>query len=177
MNALHEDQSEALAFREAKAQGAASVAPASKGAQQPLISRILVPIDFSNRCAAALDHAVALARQVNANLTLLHVIDINAQASSEQPGDAESLQQRLCEEGFAQMGRLAWSLASQQIETQTLIVEGLPWEQIVEKSQGYDLLVMPKPGAKPYWHIFSRHTVRRVIEMAQCPVLVVRGPS
>ncbi len=117
MNALHEHHSETLGFQKTHAEGAASVEPAGKGARQALIRRILVPIDFSNRSTAALDHAISLARQVNASLTLIHVIDISTQAPSDQPGDAESLQQRLCEEGFAQMGRLAWTLAGQQIET------------------------------------------------------------
>ncbi len=43
------------------------------GKVNSLISNILVPIDFSKRCAQAATFAVGLARQLDAKVTLLHV--------------------------------------------------------------------------------------------------------
>ena len=40
----------------------------------PLFRRILVPTDFSDRSELAIDYAVELARRMNAQLTLLHVL-------------------------------------------------------------------------------------------------------
>jgi nucleotide-binding universal stress UspA family protein len=79
----------------------------------------------------------------------------------------------LWSEGAARMGQLAWSLCG-QVEAQTTLEEGLPWETIVEKSRGYDLLILGTARARSGWKLFSKQTARRVIENADCPVMVVR---
>ncbi len=50
----------------------------------PGIRRILVPTDFSAASSGAVARAARLANQCRAALTLLHVVDINAQP---QPGE------------------------------------------------------------------------------------------
>jgi nucleotide-binding universal stress UspA family protein len=79
-------------------------------------------------------------------------------------------------EAFGQMSRLASVLAEKHFEFQTIIEEGLPWERIVEKSQGFDLIVLGKQAARRA-KIFSQQTVRRVMQDAACPVVVVSGLS
>lgn len=44
------------------------------------IEKILVPIDFSEASAAALRHALSLARETRAKLVALHVIDVSAES-------------------------------------------------------------------------------------------------
>jgi nucleotide-binding universal stress UspA family protein len=53
------------------------------------------------------------------------------------------------------------------------MVEGIPAEVIVENSSRFDLLVIGKKDRKSLWNPFSRHTARRIIDRAQCPVLLV----
>src|SRR5690242_21932696 len=96
-----------------------------------LIKRILVPTDFSPASAKALTQAVILAGQCEAAVTILHVIDVNAQVDAES---ANQLMQRLWEQGSEAIGRLAWSVSG-QLEVQTVIEEGLAWDAIVQKSR------------------------------------------
>src|SRR5215471_5928058 len=75
-----------------------------------LFRKILVPTDFSPASNKALECAVAVANQCGATLTIFHVININAQATS---GAADELMKRLWDQASARMGQLAWSFSGQ----------------------------------------------------------------
>ena len=141
------------------------------GRPDRFLRKILVPTDFSPCSARALEFAVSLATQCQAALTILHVIDINMQSAHGLP-DADSMK-RLWEAGFQELGKLAFALNG-RVDAQTAVEEGLPCELIIEKSRGADLLVLGKPGPKPGWKLFSKHTAQRVIEHAACPVILVQ---
>jgi nucleotide-binding universal stress UspA family protein len=143
--------------------------------RQP-IERILVPTDFSSGSAKAVALAATLAVQCDASLTLLHVIDINAAVPSGLPAAAESLMQKLWSVGFGKMTALQRSLINQNLDAQTAVVEGLPWEQVVERSSSFDLIVLSNRRSK-HRHFFSRHTLERILENAECPVILVGGPD
>jgi len=134
------------------------------------IKKVLVPTDFSRPSISAVYRGVALANQCGAALTILHVIDINTQAGF---GPGEEVMQRLWQEGSTQMAQLA-GLLTGRAQAQTVIEEGLPCQTIVAKSREFDLMILGKGRPKPVGNLFSKHTVRWVIENAVCPVLVVR---
>ena len=134
---------------------------------EKLIKRILVPTVFSPACEKAVARAVVLANQCEASVTILHVVDVNAQADAE---NAHELMERLWNQASAAIGRLAWSLRG-QMQVQTILEEGLAWDAIVEKSREFDLLIL---GVCRKRHgLFSQHTFERVIERANCPVMVI----
>jgi len=144
------------------------------------LKNILVATDFSACSTEAVARAAALARHHDATLTILHVIDVNPPEARMHCGSAESLMKQLWVRGNSELCRLTESLAKSQTKTQTLIVEGLPAEAVVENSSSFDLLVMGEERTKSAWNFFSRHTARRVVQSARCPVLVVhqkRGPA
>ena len=164
--------------------GLSSVAPgplswSSSGSQprqypraRPFIKRILVPTDFSASSARAVRLAIALARQSDAALTILHVIDINAQSVAGESLPAADLMKRLWETGRWRMTQLAFSLG-EQVDAHTSVEEGLPWQKIVEKSHEADILVLANGAHKPRWSFFRKHTTEAVLEKAACPVMVV----
>jgi nucleotide-binding universal stress UspA family protein len=137
------------------------------------IQNILAPTDFSAGSAEAVAQAAALARRYDASLTILHVIDCNPALARTHVGPAEELMKQLWAAGTAGLRQLSESLALQQVKAQTQLVEGLPAEVIIENSATFDLLVISEEHSKPAWSLFSRHTVRRVIDGAACPLLVV----
>jgi hypothetical protein len=101
----------------------------------------------------------------------LNVVDCGAGSGAGYVKHADELMKHLWGEGSAQMGRLAWSLCG-QVEAQTTLEEGLPWDKIVEKSRDFDLLIFGKSRSKTGWRLFSQHTAQRAIENAACPVMV-----
>ena len=137
------------------------------------IQRILVPTDFSPCSARAIERAIELAGQCDATVSLLHVVDVNSPAAFAHCGTADELMGKLWATGVFELRRSAEALAQSQIWIRTQIVEGFPAEAIIEHSSGSDLLVIAEPRPKSAWSLFSKHTVRRVIEQAQCPVEVV----
>jgi len=168
------EQSLPGAARSPKSSGSVKLACIQDGGgQNRPIKRILVPTDFSAASSMAVERAVAIANQCNATLTILHVIDINAQAEPDRCGSAEALMKHLWGEGSARMGQLAWSLCG-RVEAQTAVQEGLPWEEIVERSRDFDLVLLGENRARKRWNFFSKRTARRVLENAACPVMLVR---
>jgi len=139
------------------------------------IRRILVPTDFSPCSVQATAQAAELARQHDATLTILHVIDRNPAAARTHLGTAESLMRQLWIMGIAKLRRLAQALAQKHTKTETRIVEGLPAETIVENCSGFDLLVIGEQRPKPVRRFFSKRTARRVMAQAECPVLLVHS--
>lgn len=138
------------------------------------IRQILVPIDFSPCSERALAQAVALARDWSARITLLYVVDLALHTPPTAPVDSEKLKAELWKDGCDQLGQTVLQLVGQGVEVQTLIREGLPCEQIVEAAHDDDLIVIGQRKPKPFWRLFSRHTVKGVLDAAPCPVLVVR---
>ena len=133
--------------------------------------KVLVPTDFSVASARAVEFAVTLAEKWGAELTLLHVIDINAQSAEAESLPAEQMMSRLWQKGVEGLARLAFVLNG-RVHAKTVIEEGLPCELICEKSAGFDFLLMGKTRPKPAWKLFSRQTVQRVLQNAACPVIV-----
>jgi nucleotide-binding universal stress UspA family protein len=146
--------------------------PAQPPSSAKALASVLVATDFSPASAQAVERAVTLANQCHATLTILHVIDINAQPALTESGTAHDLMKRRWEEGSGRMGQLAWSLCG-RVAARTMLEEGLPWEQIVEKSADFDLLILGKCRARKGWKLFSNRTAQRVIEHSACPVMVV----
>jgi nucleotide-binding universal stress UspA family protein len=145
----------------------------AKDRQETLIKRILVPTDFSPAAAEAIECAVSMANQFSAELTVVHVIDINRLAVS---GSADDMMRDFWGVGSAQMCQLAEAL-SVKVKAEMMLVEGLPWAVIVEQSRNFDLLVLGQSPAKRGWKLFSPQTAQRVIENAACPILLVRARS
>jgi len=165
--AFADDVTSSVAHADAPGPGGSRLATRRAPSTTPL-RKILVATDFSPAAAMAVQSAVALANQCQAALTILHVIDISAPSVS---GPASDLMPRLWEEGAARMGRLACAFAG-RMEARTMLAEGLPWEVIAEVSRDFDLLVLAASQSAG-WRLFPRHTSRRLLDEAACPVMLV----
>jgi nucleotide-binding universal stress UspA family protein len=135
------------------------------------LRRILVATDFSAGSTKAVEQAAALAERCRAWLTVLHVIDVNVGPAW---GPAGEVIRGLWETARVEMARLA-SWLDGRVEARGEVEEGLPAEVIVEKSKGYDLLVLAKKPVRSRWNLFARHTAERVARCAACPVIVVEA--
>ena len=136
------------------------------------MNKILVPTDFSHASSQALQRAVAIANQCNATLMLLHVIDINAHAPPGCFANGRDYAGQLWSEGVVKLGRLVSSLGG-QVEARTALQEGLPWEEIVERSRDFDLVLLGESRSRKHRNPFSRHTIEAVLAHSACPVMVV----
>ena len=140
---------------------------------------ILVPTDFSPSSAAAIELAINMATQFDAELTLLHVWElpvypyIAPMISSAEITEAiekaatESLETKLKE------------VRSRLPRAKSLLKMGIPWQQIVEtcKESKADLLIMSTHGRRGFEHALMGSVAEKVVRLSPIPVLTVRGTA
>jgi nucleotide-binding universal stress UspA family protein len=143
------------------------------------IRRILVPTDFSASSRAALEYAVALAHAFDAEVSVLHVVEVEREEREQKP-DAKRLRAtgRTDEWRYAERDVQAAveRLRSKGLTTHQRLVEGEPLSQIVKVAgeEKADLIVMGAHGREGSPRTWLGCTIERVMRRAPCPVVAVR---
>ena len=135
--------------------------------QDPIhLSRILFCTDFSENSRQALDYAISLTAEYNAELTLLHVLeDILVSANIEVTrAKATGLLDQLIPLEERKTGRI-----------KTMVRIGKPYEQIIKSAleAQTDLVVMAVRGRGALDLAVFGSTTQRVLQLGPCPALVV----
>jgi nucleotide-binding universal stress UspA family protein len=152
-----------------------TVGPFTSGTRlgESQIKEIVYATDFSPESAAAAAHAISLAQEFQAHLTLMHVI------ANEAPGDL-LLPGELVRATEQHLRNLVPPEAELWCEPRFVVEQGSPAGKILEvaKHHSADLIVLgihkPSgfPGAGTHLPIATAH---KVVSHAPCPVLTVRG--
>jgi universal stress protein A len=142
-----------------------------------LVQHVLVPIDFSNTADRALEYALALAQQLQARLTLLHVLHLTPLAMGDMTTGVPVTALDALETEAHQL--LQASLDRVQhagLQGDCLLVQGTPTHTIVETAgeQEVDLIIMGTHGRTGLAHVLLGSVAEHVIRQAPCPVLVMR---
>jgi universal stress protein A len=142
--------------------------------------KILTAIDFSESSDFAFEYALTLARQFQAELTLMHVInepvDLRGfyvphisfeQLEKEIEEGAEKMMEKFCQTKMGEFTRYT-----------TAVVSGIPYEEILRKAveTGASLIVLGTHGRTGIDHLIFGSTAERVVRSAACPVLTIRMP-
>lgn len=145
-----------------------------------LIKNILIPIDFSDYSKNALRYAVQFAKNFQAKMYLIYVVEpmiYPADFSMGQvaiPSMDADLQNRAEEE----LKNLANNFVDSSLELETLIKTGKPFVEINEtaKEIDADLIIMATHGHTGVEHLLFGSTAEKVVRKAPCPVLTLREP-
>ena len=119
-----------------------------------MISKILVPTDGSNTAREAVKYAIDLARQLNASLILLAVIDDRSFVAQTVPAEetpthlAEPIDDYLHEAAKKYIDEVKAMCDEKAVRSDTVIMRGHPVEGIVKEAQRskVDLIVMGSKG-------------------------------
>lgn len=148
-----------------------------------LFSKILLPTDFSEAGRPAAACACEMARQFNATLYCLHVVDDSYQywsAMGPEPVIVGPAPQELLESARQRLRRFCAEylrdIPQPAMESVTL---GNPFVEIVgaAKEHAIDLIVMGTHGRGAIAHALLGGTTEKVIRKAPCAVLTVRASS
>ncbi len=141
------------------------------------IRSILVPVDFSKPSRAGLDLALELARRFEAKLTLLHVWGLPVYAFPEGSFFGPEVLTRLSSAAQDAVDRLKLEVGGRGVEVSAVSAMGTPTEEIVERAKagGFGLIVMGTHGRTGLPHVVLGSVAERVVRLAPCPVLTVRG--
>src|SRR5207249_4977231 len=142
---------------------------------------ILVPTDFSDVSAAALEYGRMLRDCLGGSLCLLHVLEdplssIGIAEGYELPPDFIKHVERGARDRLQKLLTDA-ERASSQVKVS--VREGSPFVEIVRyaREQQIDLIVMGTHGRGPIAHMLLGSVAEQVLRKAPCPVLVVRKPE
>ena len=142
------------------------------------LKRILLPTDFSNYSATATQYACELATKFDAELHLLHALEVHL---SSAPGFALGLalpqyvheSRAAAEKALASVLDPQWSVGRKVVQA---VVEGSPKVEIVRyaRTRQIDLIVLATHGRSGLAHVLIGSVAESVVRTAPCPVLTVR---
>ena len=141
------------------------------------LKNILVPHDFSETSAAALQYAIELARTFGAKLHLVHVSDkARFEMATEFPlGLDMSLEDAIRE----RLLKIMATREHRELNPTFEVISGTPATEIVRyaKDRNIDLIVMGTHGRGVVAHAVMGSVAAKVVRYAPCPVLTVRHPE
>lgn len=142
--------------------------------------RILLATDFSPASGRAFREALRLARAGHAELLIAHTLVpptpiaadgfVAAQAYEAMEGAAR----KSAQDGLARLLRRAKAAG---VRARAVLLHGVPHEQVVKSARKHraDLLVVGTHGRSGLPRLLLGSVASRVVTLAACPVLTVRG--
>ncbi len=144
--------------------------------------RILHPTDFSAHSNQALLHACGLSEQYGAELHLLHVspdpamiMHAGPSGGYVDPNIAEDVRKQ-SEARLAEIPEAGWAEGRAIVR---VALEGVPYVEICDYAEenAIDLIVLGTHGRSGFAHMLLGSVAERVVRVAKCPVLTVKGEA
>jgi len=144
------------------------------------VRRILHPTDFSRASGAAFLKAVALAKESRAQLLLVHVLLPPTPFIGDgyiSPKTYEELEASARRGAQRELAKVVAKAQKAKARVKAVLLEGVPYDRIARaaRSKRADLIVMGTHGRSGLSKFFLGSVAERVIALAPCPVLTVRG--
>lgn len=149
----------------------------------PTISRILVPVDFSDLSAPARVYAANLARLCGAKLYFIHVIEDLIPDEEDLSllridlTQMKEIDHRRMERAKQRLFGLVDEPTRKAVELDCIVRGGKPFDAIVQAAEdlSIDLIVMTTHGRTGLLHMILGSTAENIIRTARCPVLTIRS--
>ena len=139
------------------------------------IKRILVPTDFSESADHALTYGVSFAREYEAELILVHVVETLTvgYASDLFPVPMAEVFDEISGYAKTEIGKHAAAVREKGIAVREMVMQGKPSAEItrIAKDEGVDIIVLGTHGKGMLDQALFGSTAERVIRKAPCPVL------
>lgn len=145
------------------------------------IKTILSPTDFSEPSFEGLKYAIELATLFRADLCLTHVVPAvpplptNPNFVFEIP----EYERGLHADAERKIRELIEQRVPKSLKVRTVIGHGDAGHEIVRiaEDERTDLIVMATTGTRGFRHVLFGSVAEKVVRLAACPVLTVRGPE
>ncbi len=140
------------------------------------LERILLPTDFSDYSRQAIQYACELAKQFDATIHVLHIVEPITLA---MPSPGSALPQELladAEQSAKEQSDQWISREAHNLEVVQSVRRGVPFLEILRyaKDNNIGLIVMATHGRTGLEHALIGSVAERVVRKAPCPVLTVR---
>ena len=147
------------------------------------IRSILLPTDFSECANFALSYATSFARQANASIICVHVIEpvvpTVGYTGMAEPLPMADISDQLESSAERELPKIAECDECEGLEVEEVIVHGDAASEIVRvaRERGVDLIVIASHGRTGLGRMLFGSTAESVVRHAPCPVLVVKPPQ
>lgn len=154
----------------------ASAPAAAKAPVRLHIGKILVPVDFSEHSRKAVRYAFAFARQFDAEVTLVHIIE-----QIVYPGDwmypPITMTDFAVEKSDEIMKRLRLLDTGSGVKIGHVVRPGRAWKEVTEiaREEKSDLIILATHGYTGLKHVLLGSVAEKIVRHAPCPVLSVRA--
>ena len=143
-----------------------------------IINAILVPIDFSVHSKNALKYAVPFAKQFDASLHLVYVVEPTIYPADlgfgqvVLPGVEEELRQK----GADELKQLIRDEIGSTVTATYVVKTGTPSQEILTEAdeKKVNMIVIATHGHSGLEHVLFGSTAERIVRKARCPVLTIR---
>ncbi len=140
--------------------------------------RILVATDGSEASLKAARLAVALAARHGSELLVAHIVDdeVVKEFCRVLGKDEKAARQTFVDNGHKYIGEIERLAEQSSVAVRGLVEHGAPHEAILKlaEKEKADLVVMGKIGRRGLRRALAGSVTRRVIDLAEVPVLVVK---
>lgn len=140
---------------------------------------IIHPSDFSPASHPAFTRAIALAKEQQAELLLVHVLGSVVPMVSDgfiPPQAYDAMAKAAQADAQRQLDALVAKAKRAGVRAGGLLREGVAWDQLVRtaRARKADMIVMGTHGRTGLAKLFLGSVAERVVGSAPCPVLTVR---
>lgn len=143
------------------------------------LNRILVPIDFSEYSRKALQYAIPFARQFNASIDLIYVVEPTVYPADFSFGQVgfPAIEDELRKRAAEELDELLRYEFSKRVPAKRAIRTGKAFYEIIQyaREEKMDLIIIATHGHSGIEHALFGSTAEKVVRKAPCPVLVVRN--
>jgi len=144
-----------------------------------MFKKILLAVDGSEESKLAENYAIYLAKKTSASIGIINVVDISLIYLSGKEGEIMELPDSdvkniLKAESGKLLNEVKERIEKEVNEVNVIVRFGKPWNEIVEESKNYDLIVIGSRGLTGIKRILVGSTAENVLRYAKCPVLIVK---
>ena len=146
------------------------------------VKKILAPIDFSEHSMESMRAAMELAKDVGAEVHLMHVIAPHHHfiplplATSAEESRELVREAAMIEQAEQELARIKKDDFGDSKNVSTFAIVGHPVQKLADyaKEQSIDLIVMSTHGRSSVEHMLLGGTTEKLVRSAPCSVLVIR---
>jgi nucleotide-binding universal stress UspA family protein len=144
-----------------------------------LFKRILCPLDFSDASLEALEYVFPLAKEADADVILVHVIEGVPESAGLRVTLTSTFTEHLRaleEDALKRLQAAVPDDARPWCRPSTLLLRGKPYQEILRVAQERDvrLIVMGVHGRSAIDRLFFGSTTSHVVRNATCPVMTLK---
>lgn len=142
------------------------------------IKNILVPIDFSTSSNQVFELGHCLAKNNDAHLHLIHVIDpVYYQEHQQKKSDFEFIRKIRFENAKEELRKFKFELPHSEVEISEVLLEGIPHKEILNYSRqnDIDMIVIASHGWTNLSHMLMGSIADKIMRQADVPVICVKS--